>query len=63
MNVNYDFAVAADTENSRLYGVASLPTGVLIDRRGRVRFITIGASEEEAAVLRRIILKLLDETP
>ena len=63
MNVSYDFAVAADAENDRLFGVASLPTGVLIDRRGRVRFLTIGASEEEAALLRQMVVKLLDEQP
>jgi thiol-disulfide isomerase/thioredoxin len=63
MNVTYDFGVAAGAENSRLYGVATLPTGVLIDRRGRVRFITIGASDEEAALLRQMVVKLLDEQP
>ena len=63
MNVSYDFAVAADAENDRLYGVASLPTGVLIDRRGRVRLLTIGASEEEADLLKKMVVKLLDETP
>ena len=63
MNVAYDFAVAADAENDRLFGVESLPTGVLIDRRGRVRFLTIGASEEEAALLKQMVVKLLDETP
>jgi thiol-disulfide isomerase/thioredoxin len=61
MNVNYGFAVAGDGENSRLYGVSGLPTGVLIDRRGRVRFITIGASDEEADLLKKMIAKLLDE--
>ena len=61
MNVAYDFGVAADGENSRLFRVAGLPTAVLIDRRGRVRFLTIGASEEEADLLRKMIVKLLDE--
>jgi thiol-disulfide isomerase/thioredoxin len=61
MKVAYDFAVAADAENDRLYGVAALPTAVLVDRRGRVRFITVGASEEEAELLKKMIVKLLDE--
>ncbi|HEX8353474.1 MAG TPA: TlpA disulfide reductase family protein, partial [Pyrinomonadaceae bacterium] len=61
MKVAYDFAVAADAENDRLYGVAALPTAVLIDRRGRVRFITVGASEEEAELLKKMIVRLLDE--
>jgi thiol-disulfide isomerase/thioredoxin len=63
LNVTYDFAVAADARNDGPYGVAALPTAVLVDRRGRVRFLTIGASEEEAEVLKKMILKLLDETP
>ena len=63
MNVSYDFAVAADARNDAPYGVASLPTAVLLDRRGRVRFLTIGASDEEAELLKTMILKLLDEKP
>ena len=63
MNVAYDFAVAADARNDGPYGVAGLPTAVLIDRRGRVRFLTIGASEQEAELMKQMILKLLDETP
>ena len=45
------------------YGVSALPTGVLVDRRGRVRFLTIGASEQEAELLKQMIVKLLDEQP
>jgi thiol-disulfide isomerase/thioredoxin len=63
MNVAYGFGVSGDDENSRLYGVSGLPTAVLIDRRGRVRFITIGASDEEADLLKKMIAKLLDEQP
>jgi len=63
MGVAYDFAVAADAENDRLFGVAGLPTAVLVDRRGRVRFITVGASEEEAELLKKMIARLLDEQP
>lgn len=63
MNVAYDFAVAADARNDGPYGIAGLPTAVLVDRRGRVRFLTIGASEQEAELLKQMVLKLLDETP
>ena len=63
MNVTYDFAVADDAHNAAPYGVAALPTAVLVDRRGRVRFLTIGASEEEAELLKKMIVKLLDENP
>lgn len=61
LNVAYDFAVAADARNDGPYGVAGLPTAVLVDRRGRVRFLTIGASDEEAELMKTMILKLLDE--
>jgi thiol-disulfide isomerase/thioredoxin len=63
MSVPYDFAVAADARNDAPYGVASLPTAVLLDRRGRVRFLTIGASEQEAELLKKMIVRLLDEKP
>ncbi len=63
MNVEYDFAVAADARNDAPFGVAGLPTAVLLDRRGRVRFLTIGASEEEAELLKKMVVKLLDENP
>ncbi|MBV9927662.1 MAG: TlpA family protein disulfide reductase [Acidobacteria bacterium] len=61
MNVSYDFAVAADGANDTPYGVATLPTAVLLDRRGRVRFLSISASEAEAEMLKKMIVKLLDE--
>lgn len=63
MNVAYDFAVAADARNDGLYGIASLPTAVLIDRRGRVRFLSVSASEQEAELLKQMLVKLLDEQP
>lgn len=61
MNVTYDFAVAADARNDGPYGVAGLPTAVLIDRRGRIRFISVSASDDEAELLKKMLLKLLDE--
>ncbi|MDT5294307.1 MAG: hypothetical protein QOJ76_1187 [Acidobacteriota bacterium] len=61
MNVAYGFGVADNGDTSSSYGVSGLPTAVLIDRRGRTRFITIGAGEEEAAALKKMILQLLDE--
>ena len=63
MKVPYDFAVAADARNDAPFGVAGLPTAVLVDRRGRVRFLTIGASEQEAELLKKMVVKLLDEQP
>ncbi|MFL6335178.1 MAG: TlpA disulfide reductase family protein [Pyrinomonadaceae bacterium] len=63
LNVSYDFAVAADARNASPYGVAALPTAVLIDRRGRVRFLTVSAGDEEDVLLKKMVLKLLDENP
>lgn len=63
LNVPYDFAVAADARNDTPYGVATLPTAVLLDRRGRVRFLSVSASEQEAELMKKMILKLLDENP
>jgi len=60
-NISYGFGVSEDKETARGYGVTSIPTAVLIDRRGRARFLTISASDDEAALLQKMIQKLLDE--
>jgi thiol-disulfide isomerase/thioredoxin len=62
-SIGYGFAVSDDKKTALGYGVASIPTAVLLDRRGRVRFITISADEDEAALLTKMIVKLLDEQP
>jgi thiol-disulfide isomerase/thioredoxin len=59
--LQYGFAIADSEENDRNYAVSSIPTTFLIDRRGVVRFITIGSGEEESAAINRMIKKLLDE--
>ena len=62
--IAYGFAVEAGAKETALgYGVLSIPTAVLIDRRGRARFITISSNEEEAQMLARMVAKLLDEKP
>jgi thiol-disulfide isomerase/thioredoxin len=57
----YSFVVGDSSVNDRNYGVSSIPTSFLIDRRGHVRFISIGANEQEIAELGRMIKQLLDE--
>jgi len=57
----YGFAIADSDENDRNYAVSSIPTTFLIDRRGVVRFITIGSGEAESAAINKMIKKLLDE--
>jgi len=60
-HILYGFAVADSSENDRNYAVSSIPTSFLIDRRGVVRFISIGSSDEEAAMLNKMIKKLIEE--
>jgi thiol-disulfide isomerase/thioredoxin len=62
-NVSYGFAVSEAANNDRKYAVSSIPTTFLIDRRGVVRFISIGSSDLEIAALGKMIKKLIDEPP
>jgi thiol-disulfide isomerase/thioredoxin len=57
----YGFAVADSAVNDFNYGVFSIPMSFLIDRRGNVRFIAMGASEQEIATLGKMIEKVMGE--
>ncbi len=57
----YGFAVANDEANDLSYGVTSIPTAILIDRRGVVRYISVGVSQAENANIVRAVEKLLNE--
>jgi thiol-disulfide isomerase/thioredoxin len=57
----YGFAVSDSKNNDRNYAVSSIPTTFLIDRRGVVRFISVGSSDLEATALGKMIKKLVDE--
>ena len=57
----YGVVVSEADDNERNYGISSIPTTFLIDRQGRVRFISIGSSDVESAALLKMIKKLLDE--
>jgi thiol-disulfide isomerase/thioredoxin len=59
--LGYGFAIADSEDNDRNYAVSSIPTTFLIDRRGVVRFISIGSGEEDNAALNRMITKLINE--
>jgi thiol-disulfide isomerase/thioredoxin len=61
-HLSYGFAVADASENDRNYSVSSIPTTFLIDRRGVVRFISVGSNDEESAALGKMIKKLIEET-
>jgi hypothetical protein len=61
MRLPYAFAVASDGFNHLRYGVRAIPTAFLIDRRGRVRHIAVGAAAGSNDALEGMIEKLLDE--
>ncbi|MFN0279319.1 MAG: redoxin domain-containing protein [Pyrinomonadaceae bacterium] len=56
----YDFVVSKDASNQLLYGT-SLPTTVLIDRKGVIRYIETGTSMARLAQIREMVVKLLAE--
>lgn len=60
-NLPYGFVVEDGEKNEYNYGVNSIPTSFLIDRKGAVRYISLGASEEEIARLGELIKQLLEE--
>ena len=57
----YAVAVAEPSEDSAKYGINAYPTTVLLDRKGIVRYIGIGAGTEESQNLEDMIKKLLKE--
>lgn len=57
----YAFAIAEGPEDSSKYGINAYPTTVLLDRRGIVRYIGIGAGAEESENLEDMIKKLIKE--
>lgn len=59
--LEYPIAVAIDATNHHNYGVQSLPTTVLIDRRGVIRYVRSGISDRRADEIKEMIEKLLSE--
>ena len=59
----YGFVVADSSVNELNYGVFSIPMSFLIDRRGNIRFIAMGAGEAEIAALGKMIEKVVSEPP
>lgn len=60
-DLGYDFAVSDDQQTQNLYAATSLPTAVLIDRKGVIRYIESGTNPSRIEELRAMILKLLNE--
>ena len=59
--LTYGSVVTDSDRNEFNYGVFAIPTSFLIDRKGVVRYISLGASEEEIALLEEMIKKLIEE--
>lgn len=57
----YGFVIADSAINDLNYGVFSIPMSFLIDRQGRLRFISMGAREEEIAELGKMLEKVMAE--
>jgi thiol-disulfide isomerase/thioredoxin len=61
MSVRYAIAIDKHAETTRSYGVMSLPTLVVIDKRGIVRDVSIGYDSTEDARLESSVRSLLAE--
>jgi len=57
----YDFVVTNGQSSQYLYGATALPTAVLIDRKGVIRYIESGTSDQRLEQIRSMIVKLLAE--
>jgi thiol-disulfide isomerase/thioredoxin len=63
MDVRYAVAVDKHAQTTRSYGVVSLPTLVVIDKRGIVRDVAVGYDSSEDARLDSSVRTLLAEQP
>ncbi len=61
MGVPYAIGVDKHAETTRMYGVSSLPTVVVIDKRGVVRDVSVGYDPSEDARLEGTVRSLLAE--
>jgi thiol-disulfide isomerase/thioredoxin len=57
----YEIAMAKNNDNHIFYGATSLPTAVLIDRKGIIRYITAGTNSTRDDETEKMIEKLLAE--
>ncbi|HSS22672.1 MAG TPA: TlpA disulfide reductase family protein [Pyrinomonadaceae bacterium] len=57
----YGVVVADSSANDLNYGVFSIPMSFLIDRRGNVRYIAMGAGDAELANLGKMIEQVMNE--
>ena len=57
----YRFLIAGNQTNQYAYGATALPTAVLVDRKGIVRYVATGGSESREEEIHQEILKLIEE--
>ena len=57
----YDIVVGEGQESQILYGAFNLPTAVIIDRKGVIRYAENGTSPLRTAEMRSMIVRLLAE--
>jgi thiol-disulfide isomerase/thioredoxin len=63
MSIRYPIGVDRHAETTRNYGVASLPTLVVIDKRGVVRDVDVGYDESRDGAFEATLRALLGEPP
>ncbi len=59
--LSIQYTLATESSASNRFGVRSLPTLVVIDRRGNVRRVTVGVDPGELRALDRLVQQLLAE--
>ncbi|HYY41581.1 MAG TPA: TlpA disulfide reductase family protein, partial [Pyrinomonadaceae bacterium] len=59
--MKYPVGIDGTGATSLSYNVTSIPTAVLIDKRGRVRFISVGATQTDMSEIGQMIERLLNE--
>ncbi len=59
--LSYDFVVVKEQTAQQAYGATGLPTTVLIDRKGVIRYIESGTNPTRLIEMREMMLKLLAE--
>lgn len=57
----YDLAIADNQKNQSVYGATSIPTAVVIDRKGIIRYIESGTNANREQEIAEMIEKLLAE--
>ena len=60
-NLTYGVAVAGTDDTHRSYGINAIPTAVLIDRKGIIRYLATGVGGGSEAEIAAVIEKLIEE--